>query len=90
MKAKLLLAFLPAVCLCGPATMMHAQSASVAVAESPNATGSIAGVLKDPSGAVIAGAKIEISNSTAHFKKPARSDREGHFVVSADPAGRCE
>jgi len=89
-KAKLLLAFLPAVCLCGPAMMMHAQSASAAVADSPNAIGSVAGVLKDPSGAVIAGAKIEISNSAAHFKKTAHSDREGHFVVSVVPAGRCE
>ena len=90
MKAKFLLAFLPAVCLCGPAMMMHAQSVSAAVADSPNATGSVAGVLKDPSGAVIAGAKIEISNSAAHFEKTARSDREGHFVVPAVPAGRCE
>jgi hypothetical protein len=90
MKAKFLLAFLPVVCLCGPAMMMHAQSASAAVADSPNATGSVAGVLKDPSGAVIAEARIEISNSAAHFKKTARSDRKGHFVVSAVPAGRCE
>ena len=54
MKAKLLLALLPAVCLCGPAYVVHAQQDPTA---SPVVTGRIAGVVKDPSGAVVAGAK---------------------------------
>jgi hypothetical protein len=53
MKAKLLLALLPAVCLCGPAHSIRAQQSPEAVA-----TGRIAGVLRDPSGAVVDNAKV--------------------------------
>ena len=34
MKARLLLAFLPAVCLCGPANLTHAQQSPVPAASS--------------------------------------------------------
>ena len=56
----------------------------------PATTGRVAGKVWDSSGAVIAGAQIEISNSAAHFKKSTVSDREGNFVVSGVPAGHCD
>ena len=73
MKLKLVLALVPAVCLFWPATSIHAQKTSAAstspastqnlpVTDSARATSRIAGVLKDPSGAVIAGEKVELSS----------------------------
>jgi hypothetical protein len=81
MEAKFLLALLPGICLCWPPTLIHAQNSPSAVtsaesvsvqsqpvAVSPRATGHIAGVLKDPSGAVIQGAKVEIRSLASGFR----------------------
>jgi iron complex outermembrane receptor protein len=87
MKVTLLLAFLPAICLCGPANLIHAQQSPLPAA-TPIETGSIAGVLKDPSGAVVPGAKIELRSLVRGFKGSMETDQQGRFVFSPVPAGR--
>jgi iron complex outermembrane receptor protein len=87
MKAKFQLAFLPAVCLCGPAMIFHAQSNPAAIRESPSATGSVSGVLKDPSGAVVPGAKVEIKNLAAQLSKSATTSPTGRWAFRGLPDG---
>jgi iron complex outermembrane receptor protein len=89
MKCKLLLALLPVVCLCGQTNMIHAQQSPGAVTNSA-ATGSIAGVLKDPSGAVVPGANIEVQSLAHGVKRIAKTDSQGCFFVSELPAGRYQ
>ena len=86
MKAKWLLPLLPAVCLCGTANLIHAQQRPDS-AEGPAATGRIAGVLKDPAGAVVPGARIEVKSLAARYKKSMETDQQGRFVFSQVPAG---
>ena len=86
MKTKLLLALLPAVCLCWQTHSIHAQQNSTA-AETPTATGRIAGVLKDPSGAVVQGAKVEVRNRVSGFGRTIGTNLEGQFVLNGIPAG---
>jgi iron complex outermembrane receptor protein len=50
-------------------------------------TGGVAGVLKDPSGAVITGARVELRSDTANFHKTRISDRLGRFSFVSVPAG---
>jgi iron complex outermembrane receptor protein len=87
MQSKLLLALLPAVCLCGQASPIHAQQSPTA-AETPVAASRISGVLKDPSGAVVPAAKIEIRNLASGVKDRVLSDRQGRFVFVKVPVGR--
>jgi iron complex outermembrane receptor protein len=89
MQCKLLLALLPAVCLCWRASLIHAQQSSAA-AETPVATGRIAGVLKDPSGAVVPAAKIELKNLASEVKDCVLSDRQGRFVFDKVPVGHYQ
>jgi iron complex outermembrane receptor protein len=104
MKCKILLAVLPAVCLCAQTDFIHAQQGSSpeAVASAENrpaerqavptghrATGRIAGVLRDPSGAVVPGARIELTGQPG-FEKSIVTDLQGHFVFSAVPVGRYQ
>ena len=49
--------------------------------------GSVAGVLKDPSGAVIAGARVELRSSTASFHETRVSNQVGGFSFVSVPAG---
>jgi iron complex outermembrane receptor protein len=94
MQAKLLLALLPAVCLCWPVHSIHAQQShsqqSSSAAISPAAAGRIAGVLKDPVGAMIPGGKIELRNRAVGLVRSLRTDREGRFAFDSLPAGRYE
>jgi hypothetical protein len=48
-------------------------------------SGSIEGVLKDPSGGVIAGAAVEISNPVSGFKREAATGSDGSFHFSNVP-----
>jgi hypothetical protein len=86
MKAKLLLALLPAVCLCGPAYLTYAQL-STNEAITPIATGRIVGVLKDPSGAVVPGARIEVTNLALKVRKTLVTNLAGRFTFNKLPAG---
>lgn len=100
MKAKFVLAFLPAVCLSWPATAIHAQRTLVApasaapastqsrpAADSPLATGRIAGILKDPSGAAVQGATIDVVNLASGLRKSQATNLEGRFAFDALPVG---
>jgi hypothetical protein len=59
--------------------------ASLAPAQSPT-TGQITGVVKDPSGAVISGAKITLTNA-AGVQRSTSSDATGRFAFSLVPPG---
>src|ERR1035437_3936853 len=89
MKSKLLLALLPAVCLCWQTNTIHAQRSS-STAAIPVVTGRIAGVLKDQSGAVVPGAKIELKSLAGRFNRSAGTDQQGRFVFSEVPVGRYQ
>jgi iron complex outermembrane receptor protein len=65
---------------------MHAQ-ATPGAGETLAGTGGVGGVLKDPSGAVIAGAKVELGSSVSEFSKSLRTDPQGLFVFDSLPAG---
>jgi iron complex outermembrane receptor protein len=86
MKAKLLLALLLSVCLCRQTISIQAQQNPNA-SESPIATGRIAGVLKDPSGAVVQGARVEVRNIISGFGRTLITSSEGRFVFEGLPAG---
>jgi iron complex outermembrane receptor protein len=86
MKAKALLALLPAVCLCWPALKIHAQQ-NPDVAVSTVATGRITGVLTDPTGAVVAGAKVEVTDVASGFRISATTNLAGRFAVDGLSAG---
>jgi iron complex outermembrane receptor protein len=86
MKAMLLLALLPAVCLCGPAYLTYAQLSSNK-AVTPIATGRIAGVLKDPSGAVVPGARIEVTNLASKVRRTLVTNLAGRFSFDRLPLG---
>jgi iron complex outermembrane receptor protein len=88
MQSRLLLAFLPAVWLFWHASPICAQHGPAA--EGPHAAGRIAGVLKDPSGAVVPAAKIEIRNLASGVKDRVLSDRQGRFVFDKVPVGRYQ
>jgi iron complex outermembrane receptor protein len=89
MQAKLLLALLPAVYLCWPARSIHAQQSPNAAATSA-ATGRIVGVLTDPVGARIPGARIELRNRVTGLERSLWTDQEGRFVFDSLPVGRYQ
>jgi hypothetical protein len=53
-------------------------------------TGRIAGVLKDPSGAVVPGGQINIRNLDSGVARSTTTDRQGRYVFEAVPVGRYE
>src|SRR4029077_11645103 len=56
-----------------------------AVAQTGGNSTSVVGVVTDPSGAVIPGAKVEIRNAVSGFQNSATTDANGHFAVSNVP-----
>ena len=54
------------------------------------ATGSVAGVLKDPSGAVITGARVELRSSALSLNQTRISDHLGHFSFGSVPVGKYQ
>lgn len=51
-------------------------------------TGSIAGTVTDPSGAVVPGAKVKAVDQDKGFSFPATTDSGGRYVVRQLPPGR--
>ena len=103
MKAQLLLALLPAACLCWPVTSIHAenslgpaasaQSSSALSQPEPNGalpTGRIVGVLKDASGAVVPGARIEVKSAVPGLHRSIMANAEGRFAFEDLPAGNYQ
>jgi hypothetical protein len=54
------------------------------------ATGRIAGVLRDPTGAVVPGAKVEVKSLASGFSKFVTTNRAGRFAFDGLPAGRYD
>jgi iron complex outermembrane receptor protein len=67
-----------------------AQKTQPSVVPPSISTGSVTGVLKDPSGAVIAGARVELRSAASSFNKPRTSDRLGHFSFASVPVGEYQ
>ena len=59
-------------------------------AQIPSATGRVAGVLKDQSGAVMPGGKIEIKNLESGLTEMAATDQQGRYVFGSLPVGRYQ
>ncbi len=59
-------------------------------AQTPSATGQVAGVLKDQSGAVIQGGKIEIKSLESGFTKATITGQEGRYAFDSVPADRYQ
>ncbi len=100
MKTKFVLALLPAACLCWLATSIHAENSLASAVSAhfssalsqpePNSAhgiGRIVGVLKDPSGAVVSGAKIEVKSTVSGFHRSIMTNGEGRFAFEDIPAG---
>ncbi len=89
MKPNYLLLWLPAVvCILCPAEEFFAQavprpdSAVEIQQQAPNQAGSVTGEVKDPSGAVVRAANVEVENKTSGFKATTRSDGQGRFAFA--------
>ena len=93
MKSTLLPAFLPAFFLFFLTVPSLAQGASAVQAARPSipaaesAAGRIAGAVKDPSGAAVAGARIEIRGLTNTLRRSLSADAEGRFAAGEVPDG---
>ena len=105
MKPKLLLVILPAVCLCCRADSICAQQRSRMGVDrpikatsmqiendssAPSVRGRISGILKDPSGAIVSGAKVTIRNGVSGFKESLLTNRQGYFNFIAVPVGHYQ
>jgi hypothetical protein len=60
---------------------------SVATAYAQFDTGTITGLVTDPTGAVVPGAKVTVTNTGTGIEKTYTSDSDGNFVASALPYG---
>ena len=89
MKVKLLLALLPAVCICLPANLIHAQqNPDVTTRKDPPATGRhYPGVLQRIHPARLSGAKIEIEALFQEFKRSQRITTSRDTLHSAGSGG---
>ncbi|MBI4459097.1 MAG: carboxypeptidase regulatory-like domain-containing protein, partial [Acidobacteria bacterium] len=57
------------------------------LAQIPSPTGRVAGVLKDPSGAVVPGGRIEIKNLDSRLTKATVTDQRGQYAFDSLPVG---
>ena len=62
----------------------------IALVLSAASTGRIAGVMRDPSGAVVPGGQIRIKNLDSGVSQSTTTDQQGRYVFDAVPAGRYE
>jgi len=51
-------------------------------------TGTILGIVRDPTGAVVAGAQVAVTNLDTNLKREATTDETGEYRILALPAGR--
>jgi hypothetical protein len=84
MRSRLWVALVATICIIAPAQVVPAQQAA---ASTPTSTGNVGGVLKDPSGAVVAGASVELRSAMAKFRQTRISDHQGHFSFASVPTG---
>jgi iron complex outermembrane recepter protein len=67
-----------------------AQETQQSAVSTSVSTGIVAGSLKDPSGAVITGARVVLSSSASSFNKTGISDHLGHFSFGSVPVGEYQ
>jgi hypothetical protein len=67
------------------AILIGSPIASIAAAD-----GSLSGTVKDPTGAVVPGAKVKASEASSHLEYIAASDEAGIYSFPALPAGRYD
>jgi len=84
MRTRFWTAIVGIACLFALAHVIDAQQSTASTSTS---TGSVAGVVKDPSGAVIAGAQVELRSTTAKFHQTHVSDHFGHYSFVSVPSG---
>ncbi len=84
MQTRIWTAIVAISCLFAQAHYIHAQQSPVVTSA---ATGSVAGVLKDPSGAVIPGARVELGSIAGRFLQSHISDHFGHYSFVSVPVG---
>jgi iron complex outermembrane receptor protein len=89
MKAKLWLALLPAVCMLCPASPALSQPVPC-VKGNPAAAGRIAGVVKDQTGAVVSGVKIEALPAASGNKRFTVTDSTGRFAFDGVAVGHYQ
>jgi hypothetical protein len=70
-------------CLC-LVLYLSASFAAYAQSSSGNA-GTVRGSVLDPSGAAIAGARVEIQNPVSHYMQTAQTDNQGNFALTNIP-----
>jgi len=87
MRIRLRMAVVAAACLLARVSHIHAQQPAPLTSTSNS---SVAGEIKDPSGAVIAGAHIELRSTTTNFHQIQISDHFGHYSFISVPAGNYE
>jgi len=93
MKHKLWLALVPALCLCGQGTVLRAQpdpSSSQTSAQNQQSIGRIEGALKDPSGAVVRNARVQLRSARGPAISAQTTDAAGRFVFDHLPPGRYQ
>jgi hypothetical protein len=56
----------------------------------PSAAATIQGIVRDPSGAVVAGAEVTLSNTASSEAKKAKTDAQGHFSIDGLAAGEYQ
>lgn len=66
---------------------VHGISAQQSAGAAHSSTGSVTGTLKDPSGAVIPGARVELRSAESVFRQTRVSDSLGRYAFAAVPAG---
>jgi iron complex outermembrane recepter protein len=76
-----------AACIFTPALFAPAQQTST---PSSASAGSVAGIVKDPSGAVVPGARVELRSTTGNIHETRISDRRGHFSFPSVPIGEYQ
>ena len=93
MKSAHLLAIVPAAILfwlVPPASAQGAPAFNSTAASTPaaeTATGRIAGMVKDPSGAVLPLAKVEVRGLANAFRRVVQANAEGRFALAGIPPG---
>ncbi len=60
-------------------------ASSMAVAQGTGASGDITGTISDPSGAVVAGANVVVTDAEKGIRRAAKSDNNGRFAIPGLP-----
>ena len=71
-----------------PDTESPATTASKSTEDDREAAGDIAGTVRDPSGAIVLGARVSIADANAQSARHMLTDQQGRYLFTGVPAGR--